>query len=155
MRLLPLPVLLLACATPTPEDTANHRPGPLDIPAQRKPMIVGSPATVKAGVEELTQAYGATWTPGPVWRFSAALEAGEIRDADSGDFDRYGLSLGAVWSPDEDRAGRLRLEYRTENGDGDSRDRDTWALTAGCSPQGEGTWLQPCGLGNPCGSPSR
>ncbi|HAB56904.1 MAG: LLM class flavin-dependent oxidoreductase, partial [Acidimicrobiaceae bacterium] len=44
---------------PTPEETAVHRPGPLDIPAQRKPMIVGSPATVKAGVEEMVRAYGA------------------------------------------------------------------------------------------------
>lgn len=44
---------------PTPEETAAHRPGPLDIPAQRKPMIVGSPATVKTGVEEMVRAYGA------------------------------------------------------------------------------------------------
>ena len=44
---------------PTPDETATHRPGPLDIPPQRKPMIVGSPATVKAGIEEMTRAYGA------------------------------------------------------------------------------------------------
>ena len=45
------------CPIPTPEETAAHG-GPLDIPAQRKPMIVGSPA-MKAGVEEMVRAYGA------------------------------------------------------------------------------------------------
>lgn len=44
---------------PSPEETAAHRQGPLDIPAQRKPMIIGSPATVRAGVQEMTRAYGA------------------------------------------------------------------------------------------------
>lgn len=88
----------------------------------------------------LTQAYGVTWTPGPIWTFSAGLETGEIQDASSGDFDRFGLSLGAVWSPDEDRTGRLRLEYRTEDGDGVTRDRDTWALTAGYSTRVARDW---------------
>jgi hypothetical protein len=88
----------------------------------------------------LTQAYGVTWTPGPVWAFSAGLETGAIEDAASGDFDRFGLSLGAVWSPDEDRTGRLRLEYRTEDGEGVTRDRDTWALAAGYSTRVARDW---------------
>jgi hypothetical protein len=88
----------------------------------------------------LTQAYGVTWTPGPVWAFSAGLETGAIEDAVSGDFDRLGLSLGAVWSPDEDRTGRLRLEYRTEDGEGVTRDRDTWALAAGYSTRVARDW---------------
>lgn len=44
---------------PSPDETAAHQPGPLDIPPQRKPMIVGSPTTVREGVEELTRDYGA------------------------------------------------------------------------------------------------
>lgn len=44
---------------PSPDETAAHQPGPLDVPPQRKPMIVGSPTTVRKGVDELTRAYGA------------------------------------------------------------------------------------------------
>lgn len=88
----------------------------------------------------LTQAYGVTWTPSPVWSFSAGLETGEIQDAASGDFDRFGVSLGAIWAPDQDRTGRLRLEYRTEDGDGVTRDRDTWAVTAGYSTRIARDW---------------
>ena len=51
-----------------------------------------------------------------------------------------GVSLGAIWAPDQDRTGRLRLEYRTEYGDGVTRDRDTWAVTAGYSTRIARDW---------------
>lgn len=88
----------------------------------------------------LTQAYGVNWTPDPVWTLNAGIETGEIRDAASGDFDRFGLSLGASWMPDPDRSARLRLEYRTEDGDGADRDRETWAATAGYSTRMADDW---------------
>lgn len=88
----------------------------------------------------LTRAYGLTWTPGSDWSFSAGIETGEIVDGPSGDFDRFGLSLGAVWTPDADRTGRVRLEYRTEDGTGAARDRDTWAVVLGYSTQVARDW---------------
>jgi long-subunit fatty acid transport protein len=88
----------------------------------------------------LTQVHGLTYTPSNTWAFSAGLEVAEIEDEDSGDFDRFGISAGAVWTPDEDRSGRARLEYRTEDGDGDTRDRETWAVSAGYSHQVHDDW---------------
>ncbi|MEM9317997.1 MAG: hypothetical protein AAGA70_03210 [Pseudomonadota bacterium] len=88
----------------------------------------------------LTQAYGVTYTPSAVWSFSGGLETGTIRDADDGDFDRLGLSVGAAWTPNEDQTGRVRLEYRTEDGDGADRDRDTYALSAGYATRLADDW---------------
>ncbi len=88
----------------------------------------------------LTQVHGLTYTPSSAWAFSAGLEVGQIQDEDSGDFERFGVSVGAVWTPDEDRSGRARLEYRTEDGDGDTRDRETWAVSAGYSHQVAEDW---------------
>lgn len=88
----------------------------------------------------LTQVYGVSWTPDPVWALSAGIEVGEIRDAASGDFDRFGMSLGFAWTPDEERTGRARLEYRAEDGNGIQRDRITWGVTAGYSTKVARDW---------------
>lgn len=89
----------------------------------------------------LTQVYGVSYTPTAAWRLSAGFEAAAIEDAISGDFDRLGFSIGAVWAPgDEERSARARLEYRTEDGDGVSRDRDTWAVTAAYQTQVADDW---------------
>jgi hypothetical protein len=88
----------------------------------------------------LTQVYGLTYTPSSTWAFSAGLEAADIQDETSGDFDRFGFSLGAAWTPDEDRAGQVRLEYRIEEGEGVTRDRETWAVTGSYRQQLTDEW---------------
>ncbi len=88
----------------------------------------------------LTQVYGVAYTPAPEWSFSAGMEAAAIEDAASGDFDRLGFSLGATWAPSDERSARVRLEYRTEEGDGTDRDRNTWAVTAAYSTQVAEDW---------------
>ena len=58
----------------------------------------------------------------------------------SGDFDRTAISLGAVYTPEEDMSARLRLEYRIEDGEGVARDRETWGLSAGYENQVSDDW---------------
>lgn len=79
----------------------------------------------------LTEGYGVSYTPNARWTFSGGLETGEVRDDVNGDFDRQAYSLGVAYAVEDAVAARLRLEYRTEDGEGLSQDRDTWALTAG------------------------
>lgn len=88
----------------------------------------------------LTQAYGLTYTPDQIWTLSGGIETGDVSDDADGDFERFGLSFGAAWAPSEDQSGRVRLEYRTENGEGLARDRDTWALTAGYTTRTAQDW---------------
>ena len=93
----------------------------------------------------LTQAYGLTYTPSENWTYGLGIEAGTVRDSASGDFDRTALSFGAAYARDENLSMRARLEYRTENGEGTSRDRETIGLTAGYSNQVAPDWRM---LGN-------
>ena len=79
----------------------------------------------------ITEGYGVTYTPDARWTLSGAIEAGEVRDRINGDFERRGFSFGVAYADAEDVAGRLRLEYRTEDGAGLSQDRQTLALAAG------------------------
>ena len=79
----------------------------------------------------LTQAYGVTYTPTQEWTFGAGVETGTVRDSTDGDFDRTALSFGMAYAQSEDLSLRARLEYRTEDGAGEARDRETLALSAG------------------------
>lgn len=79
----------------------------------------------------LTQGYGVTYTPDTRWTFTGAMEMGDVRDPVNGDFERDAYSLGVAYTTEDTVAARLRLEYRTENGEGISQDRETWAMTAG------------------------
>lgn len=89
----------------------------------------------------LTQVYGVSYTPAQEWSVSFGIEAADIQDAANGDFERVGFSLGAEWTPaDQERSARARLEYRTEEGDGTDRDRDTWAVSAGYQTQIAQDW---------------
>ncbi len=96
--------------------------------------------------DSLTTAYGVTYTPDPDWVLSGGFETGTIRGAADGDFDRVALSFGAAWSPDEDLSARIRVEYRSEDGDGTARDRETWAVTAGYANQVSDDWRLIAGL---------
>ena len=79
----------------------------------------------------LTRAYGVTYTPDARWTFSGGVESGRVRDKIEGDFDRDAISLGLAYASSDNEAGRVRLEYRTEDGLGTEQDRETWALSAG------------------------
>lgn len=88
----------------------------------------------------LSQAYGLTYTPNAVWTYGLGLEAGQITDSLDGDFERTAVSFGAAYDNDEGRTGRARIEYRTEDGDGVTRDRDTWGLSAAYATQVAEDW---------------
>lgn len=79
----------------------------------------------------LAESYGVTYTPGERWTITGGMEIGTVRDSIGGDFERRAVSLGLGYSDNDLVRGRARLEYRTEEGEGLSRDRDTWALALG------------------------
>jgi len=83
----------------------------------------------------LAQAYGVNYTPTDQWTYSLGMETGQVRDSADGDFDRTSLSFGTAYARDENLSMRGRVEYRTEDGDGVARDRETIAVTAGYANQ--------------------
>ncbi|MGI9402067.1 MAG: TonB-dependent receptor [Rhizobiaceae bacterium] len=77
-----------------------------------------------------THAYGVTYNPEPEWQFTAAAEAGEIRDDFGDDFNRVAVS-GTVGYNDEFSSAGLRLEARFENSlVDDYLDRNTFLVVA-------------------------
>lgn len=87
----------------------------------------------------LTQAYGVKYTPTDLWSFSGAFETGKVRD-ETGDLDRTAVSLGAAFDRDGDETGRIRLEYRTDDGPGTARDRETYGLSFGYANKVHKNW---------------
>jgi hypothetical protein len=85
-------------------------------------------------------AFGLTYTPQEAWTWSGSVETGQVRDDVNGDFDRNAFSLGMTWSPDPDTSGKMRVEYRSDDGDGVARDRETYGLTLGYSSQVNENW---------------
>ena len=81
--------------------------------------------------QALTNTYGVSYTPSAAWTVSGSFDYGEVRDETNGDFERLAASAGAAWSPSDEVSARLRLEYRTEDGDGTAQDRDTYMFAAG------------------------
>ena len=79
----------------------------------------------------LTHAYGVNYTPAPRWTLTGGLESGEVTDSINGNFDRVAYSFGMTYADETQLKGRLRLEYRTENGAGTAQDRDTWLIASG------------------------
>lgn len=94
----------------------------------------------------ITEAYGVTYTPNSRWTFSGSVELGKVRDDVSGDFDRSAWSVGTAYDSGEGVTGRLRLEYRTEDGVGTTQDRDTWAVLAGYEYKVNDDWTFMAGL---------
>jgi hypothetical protein len=90
--------------------------------------------------QSMTHGYGVTWTPEPSFKASAGLEAGEVRDATSGDFDRLALS-GALGWRDEGREAGMKLEARFEDSlSGSGRDRNTYLAKAHLGYQVSPDW---------------
>ncbi len=80
--------------------------------------------------QSVTHHYGVTFTPEPEWKLWASAEAGEIRDEDSGDFNRIAGSGGLAYTTETLEA-ELRLEARMENGiDDATRDRQVYLASA-------------------------
>ncbi len=88
----------------------------------------------------LTHGYGLTFTPEPSWKLGASVEAGEIRDEVSGDFERLAVSGSAAYSGENHSAG-VKLEARFEDAlSGTTEDRDTWLATANWGVQVSRDW---------------
>ena len=90
--------------------------------------------------QSITNAYGVTYTPTARWTFGGTYETGTVRDETSGDFDRDALSFGLSFADEDFRTASVRLEYRTEDGDGTAQDRDTWGVTASYSNKVNENW---------------
>ena len=88
----------------------------------------------------LSRTFGVNYTPTSDWTLGASVELGTVHDAVSGNFDRVALSFGAAYERDKDRSWRARLEYRTEDGAGTVRDRNTWALSVGLTNKVNDNW---------------
>lgn len=87
----------------------------------------------------LTQAYGVRYTPTDLWSYSGTFETGTVRD-DTGDLERTAISLGAAFDRDGDETGRIRFEYRTDDGPGLTRDRTTYGLSFGYANKVNRNW---------------
>ncbi|MEO1293387.1 MAG: TonB-dependent receptor, partial [Pseudomonadota bacterium] len=88
----------------------------------------------------VTEAYGVTYTPDASWTFTGGLELGEIDDPNDENFDRRAFSLGASYDNDNGVQGGLKFEYRNEEGDGETRDRDTFLISSGVEVQIDDDW---------------
>lgn len=97
-------------------------------------------ADLPASRQAITNAFGVTYTPTDRWTFGSTYETGIVRDDTNGDFDRDAFSIGLGYADDDIRTATLRLEYRTEDGDGIAQDRDTWGVTAGFSNKVSDDW---------------
>lgn len=78
-----------------------------------------------------TEAYGVSYTPTNRWTYTGGYEVGRIKDPNGEDFDREAFSLGVGYADDDALKASFRLEYRTEDGETLSRDRDTWLVSGG------------------------
>ncbi len=97
-------------------------------------------ADLPSSRQSITNAYGVTYTPTARWTFGGTYETGSVRDVTSGDFDRDAVSFAVGYADEDVQAAKLRLEYRTEDGDGTARDRETWGVTAGYSNKFNENW---------------
>lgn len=88
----------------------------------------------------LTQIYGVNYTPSEAWTLATTVEIGTITDSVDGDFDRLALSFGVAHDNGNDQSWRARFEYRDENGVGTTRDRTTYALSAGYANSLNDNW---------------
>ena len=102
--------------------------------------FVETRADLPSARQSITNAYGVTYTPTARWTFGGTYETGMVRDETSGDFNRDAMSFGVGFANEDLKIANLRLEYRTEDGDGISQDRDTWGVTASYSNKMNQDW---------------
>lgn len=88
----------------------------------------------------ITNAYGVNYTPTNSWTLSGGIETGQIRDSVDGDFDRVAISFGGAYTPSDDLSATARLEYRTEDGAGSTRDRETYGFSGSYSNKLNDDW---------------
>ncbi|MCV0429155.1 MAG: TonB-dependent receptor, partial [Roseibium sp.] len=88
----------------------------------------------------LAQTYGVVYTPDALWRVEGDLVTGAVEDdtvdeatgQQNSDFNRYAVSLGVGYNDEEAGIrGRIRGEGRFERSGDETRDLDTYFLTAG------------------------
>ena len=88
----------------------------------------------------LTQGYGVEYTPDARWTLRGGVEQGRIKDTVDGDFDRTALSASAGYRDDGGVSAHGKGEVRFENSDDHSRDRTTWAGSAGTTVKVSDDW---------------
>ncbi|MEL7345741.1 MAG: hypothetical protein AAFN59_12920, partial [Pseudomonadota bacterium] len=108
--------------------------------------FIETKSDLPAPVQSITNAFGVTYTPSAQWAIGGSIETGTVRDEVNGDFDRDAVSVGFTFAEEDLRTANLRLEYRTEDGDGVAQDRDTWGLVGGYSTKVNENWRFIAGL---------
>ncbi len=88
----------------------------------------------------LNSTYGVTFTPDGYWTVSGGLEAGQISEKITSDFNRQAASLSISYKDGEEVAARLRGEVRLENSKDNSKDRQTYLTTATLSWKTDENW---------------
>ncbi len=88
----------------------------------------------------LTSIYGIDYTPNARWAFVGGVEIGEINDDINGDFDREAFSLGVTFVDEDLVRANARIEFRDEDGDGLTRDRQTYAFSGGYEYKTSDDW---------------
>ena len=94
----------------------------------------------QAGQTSLLRSFGVNYNPNDLWGMSASAEIGEVTDPSGDTFDRAALSVGLAYREDDIRSGKVRLEYRLEDGAGVLNDRDTWQISANYRQQSSDNW---------------
>ena len=87
----------------------------------------------------LLHAYGVDYSPDPIWKLSAGVEAGNVSDDTNGDFDRIAPSLGVSYKEDG-KEFSARVEARFEDSDDNTKDRTTWLGEANVGLQYDDDW---------------
>ena len=90
--------------------------------------------------QSITQTYGLQYAPDDHWTYALGLEAGEVQDSISGDFERFAIS-GTTAFKSEEKSASLRLEARFEDSTSSLiRDRETYLIKARTSTTQSDDW---------------
>lgn len=87
----------------------------------------------------LTHTYGVEYAPDAIWKFTAGIEAGHVRDENNADFDRWAPSASVRYK-EEGKYAYARLEARFEDSVDNTRDRTTWLAEADLGLRYDDNW---------------
>ncbi len=88
----------------------------------------------------LNSTYGVTFTPDSYWTVTGGLEAGQISEKLSSDFNRQAASFSIGYKDGDELAARIRGEVRLEDSKDHSKDRQTYLTAATLSWKTDENW---------------
>ena len=88
----------------------------------------------------LATTYGVEYTPDTMWTVTAGLEAGNVQDDQTADFERYAPSVGIIYKDEDRLSASLKAEARFENSADDSRDQTSYYFAGGLGVKTSEDW---------------